>query len=363
MTVDALTRRITTERPVGRGIARLCFALAVGVLFLVASLPDSTTALSAQGGWEWLAEPALASQWLDTTLSGLPELLTWLGYAAAAYFAALLVISVRHWRPGLFAIGVVVAVGTAVLLHVLGWIGFVLFKVGAFLVDVVSVVLGFFSDIGRAIGEFVAFAFDSTLWIGLLGGLVVLALILFYTAKKWLGVALLVLVVVVILGVFAWLGSLVPHTFWPEARDVVGVVFAVLLGLLAVATVGQLFLDQLRSTVTAGSDTVGVAMGAIAVGSAFAMLMLIGNVFGAYSWYPGEIVAWLQTHLQSNGTPNLDIAIALVVVGLSAIGVLRNLVRLKPAPDLAEFRRSLVYAIMGAIAATVIGSVAHAAEH
>lgn len=103
-------------------------------------------------------------------------------------------------------------------------------------------------------------------------------------------------------------------------------------------------------------------MGAIAVGSAFAMLMLIGNVFGAYSWYPDVIAAWLHDHLQSNSAPNLDISIALLVVGLSAIGVIRNLGRLKPAPDLAEFKRSLIYAIMGVIAATVIGSVAHTSE-
>ncbi len=167
------------------------------------------------------------------------------------------------------------------------------------------------------------------------------------------------------IAVFGGLGlllGLVPQGFWDALGAVVVVVVQVVLALLAVATVGQLFVDQLRSTAIAGSGRKGVVMGAIAVGSALAMLMLIGNVLDACDWYPDAMAAWLQVHLRSNGAPSLDTSVALVVVGFSALGVLGNLGRLKPEPDLAEYRRSLVYAIMGGAAAVAIGAVAKQTE-
>ncbi|WIX92121.1 hypothetical protein [Amycolatopsis sp. DG1A-15b] len=356
--VYAAAPSATRSRQLGKHLGRLVFALAVGAVFLVASLPKRTDALSRSEDWAWLAEPAGASKWLDTTLAGLPDLLVWLGYALLAYLGALLLISLRHWKPGLFLIGVVVTAGTAALPHLLGYVGFVVFHVGAFVVFVFAAVFGFFGDLAHAVLNFLHFVFTS--WWSVVPAIIVVGVLVLWrrAAKQWVKPALIGLGLlagaVVVFGGLGLLLRLIPESFWATVATVVGLL---LVG-LAVATVGQLFVDQLRSTVIAGSGRRGVVMGAIAVGSALAMLMLIGNILDAYSWYPDAMAAWLHVHLQNDGAPNLDISIALVVVSLSALGVISNLGRLKPEPDLAEFRRSIVYAIVGGIAAMAIASVA-----
>jgi hypothetical protein len=252
----------------------------------------------------------------------------------------------------------VVAAGTAALPHLLSYIGIVVFHVGAFVIFVLAAVFGFFGDVAHAVLDFLVFVFTSWWW--LVPAIIVAGLLVLWrqTAKQWMKPALIGLGFVagvgVVLGGLGLLLGLIPESFWATLGQVVGLL---LVG-LAVATVGQLFVDQLRSTVIAGSGRRGVIMGAIAVGSALAMLMLIGNILDAYSWYPDAMAAWLDFHLQSDGAPNLDTSIALVVVSLSALGVISNLGRLKPEPDLAEFRRSIVYAIVGGIAAIAIAAVA-----
>jgi hypothetical protein len=356
--VYATAPMTTRGRQLGKHLGRLILALVVGAVFLVASLPKRMDALSRSENWEWLAEPANASKWLDATLSGLPDLLTWLGYALLAYLGALLLVSLRHWRLGLFLIGVVVAAGTAALPHLLGYLGFVVFHVGAFVVFVFAAVFGFFGDVAHAVLDFLAFVFTS--WWSVVPAMIVAGVLVLWrkTAKQWVKPALIGLGflagAIVVFGGLGLLLRLIPESFWVTVAKVVGM----LLAGLAVATVGQLFVDQLRSTVIAGSGRRGVVMGAIAVGSALAMLMLIGNILDAYSWYPDAMAAWLRVHLQSVGAPSLDTSVALVVVSLSALGVISNLGRMKPEPDLAEFRRSIVYAIMGGIAAMAIAAVA-----
>ncbi|WP_410600802.1 hypothetical protein [Amycolatopsis sp. lyj-90] len=330
----------------------------VGAAFLIASLPKRTGELSQTENWDWLAAPASASKWLETTLSGLPDLLTWLGYALLAYLGALLVISLRHWKPGLFLIGVLVAAGTATLPHLLSYVGFVVFHVGAFLADVFIAVAGFFSDVARDVLEFLVFVFTSWWWLVpaiILAGLLVLWRPAGKNRVKPTLIALGYLAgAIVVFGGLGLLFGLIPQSFWV----MVGKVLSLLLVGLAVATVGQLFVDQLQGTMIAGSGRRGVVMGALAVGSALAMLMLIGNILDAYSWYPDAMAAWLRVHLQNDGVPNLDISIALLIVSLSALGVISNLARLKPEPDLAKFKRSIIYAIVGGIAALAIASIA-----
>ncbi|WET81089.1 hypothetical protein P3102_07645 [Amycolatopsis sp. QT-25] len=348
----------TLGRQLGKHLGRLVFTLIVGAVFLVASLPRRTDMLSRSESWEWLAEPAIVSNWLDTTLSDLPDLLTWLGYALLAYLGALLLVSLRHWKPGLFLIGVVVAVGTAALPHLLGGVGFVVFHVGAFLADVFVAVAGFFGDVAHDVLDFLVFVFTSWWWLA--PAIIVVGLLVLWrpAMKGWAKPTLIALGfvagVVVVFGGLGLLLGLIPESFWVTVGKVVGLL---LVG-LAVATVGQLFVDQIQGTMIAGSGRRGVIMGAIAVGSALAMLMLIGNILDAYSWYPDAMAAWLHDHLQNDGVPNLDISVALVIVSLSALGVISNLARLKPEPDLAKFRRSIIYAIAGGIAAIVVAAVA-----
>jgi len=167
--------------------------------------------------------------------------------------------------------------------------------------------------------------------------------------------AFIAVVMAVITGI-ALLVGLVPESVGPVVASVFRVVVSTLVVALVLATVGQLFVDQLRSTMLAGSDRLGVLMGAIAVGSTLALLMLVGNVYGVYDLYPDAVAQWAQTSVRSND-PRFDATVTLAVVALCAFGVLRNLGRMRPSPDRAMLGRSLIYTIMGVIAAGAIAAV------
>ncbi|MFD6073665.1 hypothetical protein [Amycolatopsis lurida] len=240
----------------------------------------------------------------------------------------------------------------------LGWVGFIVFHVGAFVAEVFVAVAGFFGNIARDVLDFLVFVFTSWWWLAPATIAVGLLALWRPATKHWVKPTLIALGLVagavVVFGGLSLLLGMIPESFWVT----VGKVVVLLLAGLAVATVGQLLIDQLHGTIIAGSGRRGVVMGALAVGSALAMLMLIGNILDAYSWYPDAMAAWLHDHLQSNGVPNLDISVALVIVSLSALGVISNLARLKPEPDLAKFKRSIIYAIVGGIAAMAIAAAA-----
>jgi hypothetical protein len=124
-----------------------------------------------------------------------------------------------------------------------------------------------------------------------------------------------------------------------------------LLWLLLLATIGQLFLDQLRGTVRAGSGQRGVIMGAISVGSVLALLMLLGNAYGAYDFYPDDVAAWADTTVRGVNAPQFDAPIALVLIGFSGLAVVTSLVHLRLAPTARAVGQSLIYAIIGGVIA------------
>lgn len=373
---------ITTAGPrngIGGWFAGLMFALPVGTAFVIASLPDGTASLARRDGWDWLTEPARWSKnFASEVLPNFPDLLTWITYALAAYVGALLLLAMRHGRPRLFIFGLVVLVVATFLLHLLAYIGVIVFSVGAFVVGIFTFVTGSFDGIGVTIwvflGNTVLAAFEPVFggWAWL-PAVLLLALILglaFRFGPEWLkvtvGVLVFVLVFIAVVGVvFAGielLVGLVPSSFWGAAGSVLGLVVGILVVGLILATVGQLFLDQLRSTMLAGSNVLGVVMGAIAVGSTLALLMLVGNVYGTYDLYPDSIAHWAQTSVRSNDEPQFDATVTLAVVALSTLGILRNLIRMRPSPDMAVFRSSLIYFIMGVIAAGMIAAVGKETE-
>ncbi|MFC7613781.1 hypothetical protein ACFQV2_09550 [Actinokineospora soli] len=197
-------------------------------------------------------------------------------------------------------------------------------------------------------------------WVGAVVALAVVLGLAFRLGGELLRIAVLVAVAVAVgfaalAGIGALLG-LVPGAFWESVRSVAGAVVAVVLGAFVLATVGRLFLDQLRSGAHAGSGRTGVVMGAVAVGSTLALLMLVGNLFAVYDLYPDSIATWARATVLSDA-PKFDAAMTLVVVGLCGIGVLRNLSRMRPEPDPLTFRRSLVYTVMGMITAGAIAAL------
>lgn len=135
-----------------------------------------------------------------------------------------------------------------------------------------------------------------------------------------------------------------------------------LLWFCVIAAVGQLFVDQLRGTMVAGSDARGVVLGAIAVGSAVALLMLTGNAFHAYDFYPPAVARWAESAVLPHTASKFDAAVVLLVIGLSVLGVLSNLFRMRPAPDKRHVRQPVVYTITGTVMGGFLSAVGRATE-
>lgn len=97
-------------------------------------------------------------------------------------------------------------------------------------------------------------------------------------------------------------------------------------------------------------------MGALSVGSALALLMLLGNAYGAYDFYPDVVAAWADATVQGANAPQFDAAIALVVIGFSGLVVVTSLVHLRPEPTARALGQSLIYAIIGGVIATAMSA-------
>jgi hypothetical protein len=373
--MGALVTTATASVGFGARLKRSFVALVVGVAFVIASVPNGTSSLARREGWTWLSGPAQASKGLEALLPPVPSLLQWITYALMAYAGALLLVSLRHLRPGLIGWGLGILVGSACLLHLLAWVGVVIFAVGRFLARLFAVVAEFVVGIiawiaekvsGGLVKPFVGLfepVMGSWAWAGALGT-VVLLLGGFYLfgsegIRTAVAVAFWFAVLVAFLVGFGWLIGLVPAVFWTTAGAVAAWVFLVLVVLLALVTVGALVIDQLLSSKHAGSGRIGVVMGAIAIGSTLAMLMLVGNLHDVYDLYPQAIENWARAMVLSND-PKFDASMTLVVISLCAAGVLSNLFRMRPEPDLFEFRRSLVYTIMGMVTAGAIAALGKA---
>jgi hypothetical protein len=357
---------------IGRLVKGLLLTFVVGVAFVIASLPDGTALLARHDRWTWLAGPAEISAKLKAVLPPVTSLLQWINYALVAYAVALLLVSMRHARVGLVGWGIGVLVGSACLLHVLAWLGVIVFAVGGFIVDIFTAVMGFlvgiFSWLGEQLRDALVLPFVGLFkpFLGALawaGALLALAAVLggvYLFGAKWARTAAVVTAwVAVAVGVLTglgWLFGLVPTQFWHSAGAVIGWIFMALVAWFVLATVGQLVLDQLTSSKHAGSGRLGVVMGAIAIGSTLAMLMLVGNIYDVYDLYPSTVAGWARETVLSDA-PKFDSAMALVVISLCAIGVLRNLSQMRPEPDLLEFRRSLIYTVMGMITAGAISAL------
>ncbi|MDI5975891.1 hypothetical protein [Amycolatopsis magusensis] len=354
-------------------LAGLVFAITLGMVFIIASLPEGTAALALQHHWTWLTIPAEVSAEFKLILPEVPDVLEWISYALVAYVSALLLISLRHHQIVLFGRGIAVALTATFLLHALAWVGVIGFSVGKFIVGITVAITEFFSWLGDAalrevvtpiVGLF-APALGSWAWAGALAATATVLGLAITLGPRWMHAtakvaAWIALALAVLIGLGALL-SLVPASFWATLGSIFGTIFSWLLLILAIATTGQLFLDQLASGVHAGSGRLGVTMGAIAIGSTLAVLMLVGNIYGAYDFYPAPVAEWAHNTVLSK-EPKFDATVTLAVVSLCTIGVLSNLGRMRQEPDLTKYRRSLIYTIMGMITAVVIAAIDKATD-
>jgi hypothetical protein len=356
-----------TRRGIGAAIWSLVFGLIVGAGYVILSLPDGMTRLSAREGWTWLAKPAHWSSTINDGLPGFADMQRLILYALLAYGGALLILSLRHGQPGLIGMGLITLTAATCVLHVIAWIGFIGFYVGYFIVWILGVVFGFLANIIRNVALFLyehVFSLLQPLFVGQLswvgiGAVVLLLVLLTYKFGTGFlkGLALWVAGVAALMAfafLFAWIFKFV--------APVIVYIIAGGLALVALVTIGQLFVDQIKSTMLAGSGRRGVVMGAIAIGSTFALLLLMGNVYGLYSLYPPAFTHFADQWIKSKSTPGFDAIVAFCITALCALGVVRSLVRMRPEPSLAEFGRSMIYTVLGMIFGGTLAAVSHQTE-
>ncbi|WP_439656025.1 hypothetical protein ACSHWB_26720 [Lentzea sp. HUAS TT2] len=346
------------EFPRVRRFLGVAAVIAVGAVFLIASLPDGTKLLAARENWSWLAGPGEASAALKAALPPAGTLLRWVGYAVAAYVVALVLLSWRHRRAGLAGWGLGVLVASTFALHGVAWFTVVV----RFLGRMVAAVLGFlFLVLGWVVKLLHTYLIKPLIglfgpllgvwaWIGVLVVVVAVLWVAYEARARWARRSARPLVLVALVMGVVWLISETPAWFWRAAASIGGAVLGWLFAAFVCSMVGKLFLDQIRSGAHAGSGRRGVVMGAIAVGTTLAVLMLVGNVYGAYALYPSSVSDWVRATLLSDA-PKLDATVSTVVIGLCVVGVLRNLGVMRPEPSLAEFRPSLLFTIIGVVAA------------
>jgi hypothetical protein len=136
-----------------------------------------------------------------------------------------------------------------------------------------------------------------------------------------------------------------------------------LLTLVLCYVAGALIIDQLRSSLLAGDERLGVAMGALGIGSALSMLMFASGSFGIYHLYPGPVARWAEQYAYVPTGPQLDASITLIAVALSVFAVLRNLGALREAPEWSEFHKSMVFQVLGLAMGVALPSLDDRLQH
>ncbi len=355
----------------GERLREFVVALIVGFVYTVASVPTFIEYLIRSRGWSWLSVPARWTSDLNHALPPFAILERAILYVFAAYAFVLLVLCLRHGRPRLAAGALGTLALSVAVLHVLAWIGSIAFYVIRFVFTVLGFVVRFLDVVARHVIQFLVFVFDPAsgpwAWVALA---IVAAVVVLVMSKFGLKGMLNVLVLAaaiaiplaVVRGIAALLGLIAP---WLRGiGDVLQIVFVTAVVLVAVATIGQLLIDQFRSTAKAGSEKLGVLMGAMGVGTVLATLLLESGAFHNYDLYPESVHRWAEKWMLSGGGgPLLDAGIALFVVGLCVLFVLGNLAKMKEPPDLEEFQRSIVYIFLGFVAAGMLSAIGSDAQN
>src|SRR5262245_53928180 len=128
---------MTTVREDPRGglgarFAGLIFAIFVGGALVAVGLPQKAKSLAAAWDQPWLSD---VTRQLASWVTELPEfsrLLEWIVLALGGYAGALVLLALRHRKPGLFGWGFAAFTLSAISLHVLAWLGLVAYHIARF---------------------------------------------------------------------------------------------------------------------------------------------------------------------------------------------------------------------------------------
>ena len=368
-------------------------SLVIGTFYVGLTLPKGLMTLGTEREWMTVARLGEWSLALNQSLAGglvdFQGLMRFIVWAVVLYLASLMFLALRHGQLGLFGWGAATLTISTAILHMIIWGGYIIAKVVMFVWWLLSKIGGFLMWVVQSIFGFL-FGLIAGLyrWIDeLLGGygwlafaclaIVLVAMVVRSQGSagdlfKILGKALLfVSGAGVVIWVFRWIWPYLEPVIFAIAKFIAAIagflvmlVMRLLAGiviLLAVATIGQLLLDQIHGALSAGRRRRGVIIGAIAIGTSIAILLFISNLYGVSTWLPTPAMEFAGKYLHQPA-PLLDALIALAIVALSIVGVWRNVPALGKEPTTQEFGKSLVYSIAGVFFAGALVAIAGQTE-
>lgn len=323
--------------------------------------------------------PARLSETVGSILPSFSGLQVYITYALLAYAIALALLAIRHQNGSLLILGVsTISLATAIL-HLISWTGYICFVIGAFIFSILSSISDYFerqsAPVRNGLQEASGVLWDRSLsvfepvlgewaWVGLLAtSVLALLTVLWIVAKGPRLVSTVLKVTFFIVGAIVFFGllGLLLAFLWRHIGPVFPYVVGTLGSVLALLTIGQLFIDQIRSSTLAGSGRLGVLMGAIAIGSTLSILLLVGNVYGVYELYPDFVARFAADYL-NQAAPSFDAFVTLCIISLCFLGVIRSLPQMLPEPDLAEFGKSLIYTVVGVVVAGALAALGRQTE-
>jgi uncharacterized protein YraI len=373
-------------------------SVAIGTFYVGLTLPKALITVGKAHEWltvAGLGERSLAfNQRLSAGLPGFPTLMRFVLWAVLAYLGSLLLLAVRHGKLDLFGWGSVTLALSIAIFHLIAWGGYIAAKIAMLVMWIFGTIGGFvawlFGTIFGFIGKLVLLLTMGIyhLLVQMLGGLwwlvpailtIAVAGLLFRSqgdareilktiARVVLFVAAGGAVFLLLRWLWQWIGDWVIAAFEAVASFLifVGTLFLRLLAglavLVAVATIGQLLLDQIQGALSAGRRRRGVIIGAIAIGSSIAILLFVSNIYGVCTWLPSPVTEFATKYLHQPA-PLLDALIAIGIVSLSVVGIWRNVPALGEEPTMREFGKSLVYSILGVLLAGALVGVAGQTEN
>jgi hypothetical protein len=380
---------------------QLVGGLLIGAAFIAFSIPHALVQFGVILGWPWLSAIGSTSGGILDDVAGATDGARYLSFGymwsvllvgLAVYLAALALLSLRHQRFDLFlAGGVSLGVGTAIL-NILAWvvyliallfiviaiivawifsiIGIIFHAIFSFLAFLWSYVAQFFEFIWGLLLAFWVFLISSPWWIA--AALVVLAALIFFAVRfreEFLGFLVFIFWTAVIVGavfLIRWLIIILAPLWAFLARifaaifQFLGIIFRFLFTAIVflitvflvgfvIYGIGAWVMDLFRGAWKSGNERRGVIIGALAIGSALAILLLETNLYhtNGFPFYPLQALGIVTYfHVVS---PIFDVIMALLVITVSVLGILRNLGQLQEEPTWTEFQSAMVMAALGVI--------------
>jgi hypothetical protein len=354
-TADNARGRAMDEHEVRHPVVVVAMTFLLGLAYLLVSVPGVLAALSRQG-LGWLAGPAAFGAWCDRALPGFGLLFDLALAALVAFAIAMTLLAVRHGGRRLAGRSLAALVAGLVVLHLLAWLGTGVYQVVRFVSFLLAEVAALVPHDWMPDWIFWALLAAVALWW--------VCSIVWSLRTDWQDtvhrlVTLLVIGavrvgIVLLLTVGAPVVRFVEH--W---LAVVVVAVAILVG---IAALGQLLVDQVRSSLLTGRGERGLALGALGVGTALATLLLESGGLDNYVLLPGPVADWARTWLLSAGPPTVDALLAVLVIGLCLVGLAGNVRTMRTPPDRREFRASVIYTAAGVVAAVGLAALSGAGQ-